>query len=989
MLFFEIETTLNVKLKIHCILLRYNEHYEKTLCSIMESIKNRIFKQLIIFSLIASFVICAGAYFFSVESTRRFREEIEDSTVQNAINAFSLFDVAASMAERDIDRSLYSSLPELTQEIQSMGKANLTEERLVALTHKYHVDDIYMINNQGTVFVTTFAPDKNLNLFSISDSFANNLRAMFGKGNVHVDRLGFSSRTGILKIYAMYSPVDSDYLIEVAVNFLDAVRARYSVPGAGNELENVFHEIIRATPYVVDLDIFKYNQVGRWSLLNQGNPLPLHVAQQLETSSSVIVKNDDVITQYRSFTLNNARLSLSGSGTCIMVSYNFSSLESEPLYAAAKIWLIVILVTIPAFILAARFINTNVMVEVGQVNSALESMSQGRLTYRIPHARDKEFDSIFRHISLLCRSLKTKEADVVHTTNELLKTNSDLNLFREIFEHSLDGILITDLRGRIVMVNDAFVHITGYTGEEVRGHTPRILKSDRHHDSFYRQLWVELVETGEWQGEIWNRRKDGSIYAQWTSIVAIQNNVGVVTHYVGQLHDATAYKEQEAYIRFQANHDALTKLPNRALLHDRLDMGIRHAKHNNSKLALLFLDLDNFKSVNDSLGHDVGDELLIEAAKRLQSQIRDEDTLARLGGDEFVILLHEIHHSDDVVDVLRRILRVFRAPLELGGAPYYVTTSIGASVFPDDGHNVDSLIKCSDVAMYSAKQSGRNTYAFYTAEMGERSRRKLELEQDLRHAVENQLLDVLYQPIFSTRANEIIGVEARLYWNGTHGLVDSETVHRLAQKTGISQQVDALLLENAIAQVASWRHDFGQALFLSLDMSAAQAADPDLPARIGELAGRYGMPPGALSIDIQEADIVASPDHIADAIRRLTSYGVKVAIDGFGAGASLLMRFHRFDVASIKLDKSIVSMLSTQSGIEYVLQTMAVLSSTLGVNVAVNGVETREQLEVIMKSGCCRSYQGTFASTAVAAHDITKQLQDAQKCSKEQIEKIS
>ncbi|WP_084448653.1 putative bifunctional diguanylate cyclase/phosphodiesterase [Desulfovibrio inopinatus] len=943
----------------------------------MKSIKYRIFKQLCIFSLLATLIICMGVYLLAIETSHRSMVEIKDITIQNAINVFSLFDTASAMVEAEVDRSLHNVLPTLANDIRTLGPHSVDESKLITLARQYNIDDIYLINDHGDVFMTTFSPDKGLNLFSVSESLTNRLRDLFGAGEIHIDRLGFSSRTGILKIYAFYSPVGSDFILEVAVNFTDAMR-RFA-PGSeyGQGLKHAFNEVVRATPYVIGLDIFKYNTVGSWSLLNQGTPLPIDIVNKLKVSSNVTIETNGIITQYRSFTLKNTRLPLANSGTCIMISYDFSSFESAPLKAAGKIWLLVFIVTIPAFILVARFFNSSVLAEVSRVNTTLATVSQRELTCVIPQARDREFDSIFTHISQLCDSLKRKEEDVVQTTTKLLEANSELKLFREIFDHSLDGIIITDVQGRILIVNDAFIHITGYSLAEVEGHTPRILKSDRHQDSFYRQLWRELLETGGWQGEIWNRRKDGSIYAQWTSIVSIRDNVGNVTHYVGQLHDVTANKEQEAYILFQANHDALTKLPNRTLLLDRLDMAIRHAKRNNSQLSLLFLDLDNFKSVNDSLGHDVGDQLLIDVSKRLKAQIRDEDTLARLGGDEFVILLHHISHNEDVIDVIHRIIKTFRVPFNLAGAPYYITTSVGASIFPLDGYDADDLIKCSDVAMYSAKQGGRNTFSFYTEEMGEQSRRKLALEQDLRHAVEKQLLDILYQPIISTHTNEIVGVEARLHWNGAHGSIDAEKISRVAKKTGLLQHVGNLLLEHAIAQVAKWRREFDIPLFLSLGMSAVQIADTNLPARIGELTGRNGLPPGALNIDIQEADIVSDPESVAASIRRLTTYGVKVAIDGFGAGASLLTRLHRFDVTSIKLDRSVVAMLSSQSGTDYVLQTMAVLSGTLGLNVAVNGVENPAQLDAIKHSGCCWSYQGRLVSKAIGAKELSNALRNS------------
>jgi len=366
------------------------------------------------------------------------------------------------------------------------------------------------------------------------------------------------------------------------------------------------------------------------------------------------------------------------------------------------------------------------------------------------------------------------------------KAKKTLRLAAKVFESSTEGIVITDTAGHILSVNDAFARITGYSLAEIRGATPRLLKSGRHDNAFYHKMWDSLQETGHWQGEIWNKRKNGEIYPEWMSIGNVKNDKGETTHFVGTFTDITQRKAAEERINYLAHHDALTGLPNRTLLQDRVSQALAACMYQHSKAALLLIDLDRFKNINESLNHDFGDHLLQLVAERLHGCIRALDTLARSGGDEFVVLMSEVHNLNEISVMAKNILAAMNQPFHLEGQEIIITSSIGISVYPDDGDDTQMLLKNADVAMYRAKELGRNNCQFYTQDMNVRTFETLVLENSLRHALKLNQFELHYQPQLDIASGAIIGVEALIRLHHPElGMVSPANFIPIAEETGL------------------------------------------------------------------------------------------------------------------------------------------------------------------------------------------------------------
>ena len=560
------------------------------------------------------------------------------------------------------------------------------------------------------------------------------------------------------------------------------------------------------------------------------------------------------------------------------------------------------------------------------------------------------------------RELAQANAELVREVEERRRAEMELQLAAEVFEHSLEGIIITDPGGTILKVNPAFTAITGYAAEEVLGMNPRVLKSDRHDTAFYAEMWRGLVENGRWEGEIWNRRKSGESYPEWLSISAVRDAAGATTHYVGVFHDITEAKESEEQIRFQAYHDALTGLPNRLLLKDRLAVAINHAQRNDGKVAVLFLDLDNFKNINDSLGHIVGDWLLQSVAYRLLKLMRDEDTVARLGGDEFVIMIEEVENVREVVLVARRIIKAFAAPVTVGSHELFVSPSLGITLYPEDGRDPDTLIKNADLAMYQAKAAGRNDYRLFTPQMNENVTRRLALEGQLRKAVENGELLPFFQPKASLAEGRVNGMEALARWpleNGT--LVSPAEFIPLAEETGLILPLGEIILEKACAAACRMANGKACDLTLAVNLSPKQFRQHDLVARILAILERTGLPPSRLELEITETILMADIDKTVGKLRELAGHGIGLAVDDFGTGYSSLFYLKHFPLRSLKIDQSFVRDITRDKGDANIVRTIIDLAHNFTLEVVAEGVETREQL-AFLRAHRCHIAQGFLFS---------------------------
>jgi len=581
-----------------------------------------------------------------------------------------------------------------------------------------------------------------------------------------------------------------------------------------------------------------------------------------------------------------------------------------------------------------------------------------------------------RRVEERTRELAQANAEMVREVEERRRAEMELQLAAEVFEHSLEGITITDRGGHILKVNPAFTAITGYSSEEVLGKNPRVLKSDRHDAAFYQEMWRGLMEDGRWEGEIWNRRKSGESYPEWLSISAVRNAEGQTTHYVGVFHDITEAKESEEQIRFQAYHDALTGLPNRLLLKDRLAVAINHAQRNDGKVAVLFLDLDNFKNINDSLGHIVGDWLLQSVAYRLLKLMRDEDTVARLGGDEFVIMVEEVENVREVVLVAQRIIAAFAAPVTVGSHELFVTPSLGITLYPDDGRDPDTLIKNADLAMYQAKAAGRNDYRLFTPQMNENVTRRLALEGRLRKAVENGELIPFFQPKAELASGRVSGMEALARWpQEDGGLVSPAEFIPLAEETGLILPLGEIILEKACQAACRMTEGGSCDLTLAVNLSPKQFKQKDLVARILATLTRTGLPPSRLELEITETTLMTDIDKTVGKLRELAEHGIGLAVDDFGTGYSSLFYLKHFPLRSLKIDQSFVRDITRDEGDANIVRTIIALAHNFKLEVVAEGVETPEQL-AFLRAHRCHTGQGFLFSRPLDEAGFTAYMRE-------------
>jgi diguanylate cyclase (GGDEF)-like protein/PAS domain S-box-containing protein len=556
------------------------------------------------------------------------------------------------------------------------------------------------------------------------------------------------------------------------------------------------------------------------------------------------------------------------------------------------------------------------------------------------------------------------------------KMERDLMLAAKVFDNSIEGISITDTRGIIEMINPAFTEITGYGAEEAIGRNPRILKSRHHTPEFYKEMWDSLKQSGHWSGEIWNRRKNGEAYPEWLNISAIYDNSGAPTHYVGIFHDITEIKRNQEAIQYQAHHDALTGLPNRTLFQDRLLMALNHAQRHQQKLAVLFLDLDNFKNVNDSLGHACGDLLLKEIADRLTQTVREEDSIARLGGDEFTVILAETDtlEVEEVARIAQRIIDEINLPILLQEHELFVGASIGISIYPDDGSEPDVLTKCADMAMYRAKEHGRNNFQFFTPGLETKALQRMSLETEFRKALDQNELVVHYQPKVSLASGAISGFEALVRWKRQDGsMVAPSDFIPLAEETGLIVPLGEFVLDTACAQLRQWIDNGRDGLTMAVNISARQFWFNELPETTLSVVERHGVAPGSIELELTESLLMHNVDKAIATLGHLKQMGFRLALDDFGTGYSSLYYLKRFPIDSLKIDRSFVMDIPDDSDDMAIAESIISLARTMKLAVTAEGVETHAQLAFLKQAGC-DDFQGYLFSPARSAADIGKML---------------
>ena len=562
---------------------------------------------------------------------------------------------------------------------------------------------------------------------------------------------------------------------------------------------------------------------------------------------------------------------------------------------------------------------------------------------------------------------------------ERRKIEESLQLTARVIDTTSEGVVLTDPQFKITSVNPAFGRITGYSTNEVVGRTPRFHAAIVRNTEMYDRMMTALREKSQWEGEMWTSRKDGSRYAQRLSISAIRREDGELLRYAILVSDITQRKEDEERILYQANYDALTGLPNRSLFRDRLDQALTMARRQDRKVVLMFIDLDGFKLVNDTLGHDMGDLLLKQASDRLLDCVRQTDTVSRLGGDEFTIILAEIADEHHAPVVAQRVIDALSQPFSLEGQEAFVSASIGITTFPDDSDNATDLLKNADAAMYRAKEKGKSNYQYFTSEMNEEVKERLFLKNGLSMALDKGEFELFYQPKMGLEENWITGVEALMRWQHPElGMVSPGRFIPVLEESGLVVDVGNWVLREACSQHVRWLNMGLPPIRVAVNLSARQLRDPALVKVVESVLKETGVGPEALEIEITESMLMSDHGPVIKVLGALHEMGLHVAMDDFGTGYSSLSYLKRFPIDTIKIDRSFVADIAVDKDDAEIIRTIINMGQSLKRRVVAEGVEVVEQLD-ILKAYRCHEVQGYYFSRPLPADNIIEYITDLKK----------
>ncbi|MCL5103134.1 MAG: EAL domain-containing protein [Armatimonadetes bacterium] len=537
-----------------------------------------------------------------------------------------------------------------------------------------------------------------------------------------------------------------------------------------------------------------------------------------------------------------------------------------------------------------------------------------------------------------------------------------------------DQIIITDAKGQIEFTNPAFEKETGYELEEIIGKNPRFLRSGSQEKAFYALMWKTILNGRTWHGEITNRRKDGSQYVAETTITPVKNEEGRIYRFVAINRNITEKKVFEKRMDYLAHYDILTGLPNRLLMGHKLTQTLTQAARNNTQAAVMFLDLDGFKLVNDTMGHKAGDELLKLVAERLTKRCGDSGIVGRMGGDEFVIVLPHVDSAESAAMFTRRILKSFSKPFDLQEGQTQVSTSVGISLYPEHGVDVEALVKNADAAMYRAKERGKNSYCFYDEALSAAATERITMEAALKAAIEREEFVVYYQPRVNVVTGDILGAEALIRWRHPElGLVFPDEFLPLAEETGLIVPISEWVLRKACVQNKAWQDAGLPAIELAVNVSARQFQRRSTPATIKSALVESGLEPKYLELELTENAVMSSPDAAAAALGAIRKLGVRISIDDFGTGSSSISYLRRFPVDTLKIDRSFIRGIPANTDSVAITQAVVVMAHSLNLTVVAEGVETLEQLKYLFELGCDQM-QGYFMSAALPADQFEELL---------------
>ncbi|MBP0629926.1 EAL domain-containing protein [Cupriavidus sp. AcVe19-1a] len=551
----------------------------------------------------------------------------------------------------------------------------------------------------------------------------------------------------------------------------------------------------------------------------------------------------------------------------------------------------------------------------------------------------------------------------------LLQSAYHLKLADRVFEATLDGVMVTDPNGVIERVNPAFTQLTGYSQAEAIGKTPRMLNSGKQGAEFYQSLWRQLREQGSWQGEIWNRRKSGELYLEYLSISGIYSPDGTCTHYAAIFSDITKRRMDEERLNHLAMHDALTALPNRTLFSERLKQAIARAERACRRVAVMFIDLDRFKLINDTMGHGVGDQALKVIARRLKEAVRESDTVARLAGDEFTVIIEDIRH---VAQIAQALLKSVGHPIDTHGQAVFVTPSIGISIYPDDGTDQKQLLMQADRAMYAAKEEGKNSFRFFSTQMTSSSMERITLESELRNALAANEFRLHYQPVFDLRSGSVVSLEALLRWqHPTRGLLSPGEFITTAEDSALIMPIGAWVLREACRQARLWIEEgfaFGR---IAVNLSARQCRHEQFLHDLTTILSDTGLPPGRLQLELVESMAMTGNGMTEALLAELARRGVSLAIDDFGTGYSSFTYLQALPVDTLKVDRSFLAGIDGRRRDSAILRAIVAMARSLGLTVVAEGVENADQLCFLREIGCDRG-QGFLLARPVPAGQLLR-----------------
>ena len=522
-----------------------------------------------------------------------------------------------------------------------------------------------------------------------------------------------------------------------------------------------------------------------------------------------------------------------------------------------------------------------------------------------------------------------------------------------VFDCTREGVLVSDHNGVIVHVNPALVKITGYAPEEVLGQRPNMFKSGHHGPEFYQAVFESLEKTGEWHGEIWNRRKSGEIYPQWQTIRAVRDNKDQITHYVAVFSDISAIKNTQSELMRLAHHDPLTDLPNRLLFTDRAEQALAYAQRHKSGCALLMIDLDHFKIINDSMGHNVGDLLLKAVGERLTAVFGKGFTVARLGGDEFAVLVENCTQVAQAAGFAQQVLEVMKGAFIIETHQLFISASVGISLYPNDALNAEQLLRNADSALFKAKSAGREGYALYTEELTAHAQYRIEVASDLRRALEQQELRVYFQPVHDLTTSRMVGVEALVRWqHPQRGLVAPGEFIPIAERTGLIAEIDAWVLEQACWQMCQWQATGVDLSFVAVNISSRLFARPELYQLVSTVLADTGLNPALLELEVTESAVMDNSEVALEQMHRLRELGLRLAIDDFGTGFSSLLRLKRLPVQKLKIDQGFVAGLPGDDDDVAIVRAVIALAQSMGMQVHAEGIEYVEQAQFLLDHHC-------------------------------------